>query len=45
MHKYRKKPVEIEAIQWTGDNRDEIWESYGPNSRRIYASFNRRLYY
>ena len=26
MHKYRKKPVEIEAIQWTGDNRDEIWE-------------------
>ena len=26
MHKYRKKPVEIEAIQWTGDNRDEIWK-------------------
>ena len=26
MHKYRKKPVEIEAVQWTGDNRDEIWE-------------------
>lgn len=26
MHKYTKKPVEIEAIQWTGDNRDEIWE-------------------
>ena len=26
MHKYRKKPVEIEALQWTGDNRNEIWE-------------------
>lgn len=26
MHKYRKKPVEIEALQWTGDNRDEIWK-------------------
>ena len=22
--KFRKKPVEIEAIQWTGDNIDEI---------------------
>jgi hypothetical protein len=26
MHKYTKKPVEIEALQWTGDNRDEIWK-------------------
>ena len=24
MPKYRKKPVEIEAIQWTGTNTDEI---------------------
>ena len=24
MAKYRKKPVEIEAIQWTGDNDEEI---------------------
>jgi len=24
--KYRKKPVEIEALQWTGENRDEIVE-------------------
>ena len=24
--KYRKKPVEIEAVQWTGENRQEIWE-------------------
>lgn len=24
--KFRKKPVVIEAVQWTGDNRDEIIE-------------------
>jgi len=24
--KYRKKPVEIDAIQWTGDNRLEIFD-------------------
>lgn len=24
MPKYRKKPVEIEAVQWTGENGDEI---------------------
>ena len=24
MAKYRKKPVTIEAIQWTGENRSEI---------------------
>ena len=22
---YRKKPVEVDAIQWTGDNRNEMW--------------------
>lgn len=22
--KYKKKPVEIEALEWTGDNRDEV---------------------
>jgi len=24
MRRYRKKPIEVEAIQWTGDNLDEI---------------------
>lgn len=24
MAKYRKKPVEVEAVQWTGENDDEI---------------------
>jgi hypothetical protein len=26
MHKYVKKPIEVEAVQWTGDNRPEIWD-------------------
>ena len=26
MMKFRKKPVVIEAVQWTGDNRREIFE-------------------
>ncbi|MFK0124913.1 hypothetical protein ACIQSP_16550 [Streptomyces nigra] len=29
MPKFRKKPVEIEAIQFTGDNVDEIWDAFG----------------
>jgi hypothetical protein len=27
--KYRKKPIEIEAVQWTGSNADEIEEFIG----------------
>jgi len=23
--KYRKRPLEVEAIQWTGENFDDIW--------------------
>ena len=26
MRRYVKKPIEIEAVQWTGDNRPEIWD-------------------
>lgn len=26
MRKYVKKPITIEAVQWTGDNRKEIFE-------------------
>lgn len=26
---FRKKPVEIRAIHWTGDNLDEVWEAFG----------------
>ena len=24
--KYTKKPVTVEAVQWTGDNRKDIWD-------------------
>ena len=30
--KYRKKPIEIEAIQWTGNNKTEIAEFYETTS-------------
>lgn len=26
MRRYVKRPVEVEAVQWTGDNRPEIWD-------------------
>ena len=31
MNKYIKKPVIIEAVQWTGDNREEM-EAFIPNA-------------
>jgi len=37
--KFKKKPVEIEAIQWKGDNINEIWDAftaehiYGPTEK------------
>jgi hypothetical protein len=27
--KYRKKPVIVEAIQWTGYNTHEVWDAFG----------------
>jgi hypothetical protein len=39
MTKFRKKPVVIEAMQWTGDNINEIWDwagadhIYGPTEK------------
>lgn len=29
MVKFKKKPVEIDAIKWTGSNRDEIFQFVG----------------
>jgi hypothetical protein len=28
MSRYRKKPVVIEAVQWTGENRQEVWRLF-----------------
>lgn len=30
MTTFRSKPVQISAIQWTGDNIDTIWDHFGP---------------
>jgi hypothetical protein len=34
--KYRKKPVVIEAVQWTGSNLHEIQAFAGPNTHLLY---------
>lgn len=39
--KYRKKPVEIEAVQWTGDNLAELRKMEGFNS--VHTCFGGRL--
>jgi hypothetical protein len=31
MSRYRKKPVEIDAMRWTGDNIDALFEWAGPS--------------
>lgn len=31
MPRFRKKPVEVDAIRWTGDNTDEIIAFTGPD--------------
>jgi hypothetical protein len=49
VNKFRKKPVVIEAMQWTGDNIQELWDwstaefVYGPtesNPLRLYVAAN-----
>lgn len=30
---YRKKPIEVYAIQWTGENKDEVQEFCGDKAR------------
>lgn len=34
--KARKKPVEVDCIQWTGDNIEEIMSFCGPKAHDIY---------
>ena len=40
MPKFRKKPVEIEAVQWTGDNHDEIRAIEKETHREVYFVAN-----
>jgi hypothetical protein len=37
--KYMTKPFEIEAIQWTGDNAEEILEFCGKDEEGPFAQF------
>ena len=39
MKNYRKRPVIVQAVQWTGDNLDEVEElDYSPSGRvRTYS--------
>lgn len=39
--RYRKKPVEIEAVQWTGDNLAELRKLEGFNA--VHTCFGGRL--
>lgn len=34
---YRKKPVTIEALEWTGTNQDELYQFVPPHLRREEA--------
>ena len=36
MARFRKKPVFIDAIQWVGDNFDEIYNFVGGSSEKPY---------
>ncbi|MGL6201137.1 MAG: hypothetical protein ACRC3H_19630 [Lachnospiraceae bacterium] len=37
--KYRKKPVEVEAVQWTGNNEQEIYTFCGGNALKDATDF------
>ena len=36
--RFRKKPVEIEAVQWTGDNEDEVADFMGVSLTALHTS-------
>lgn len=36
--KVRKKPVEVEAVQWTGENLEEIREVCGDKLQFVFSS-------
>lgn len=42
MSKYRKKPVVVEAVRWTGENYDEIAE-FMKGSDRLFGRVGSRL--
>ena len=45
MARYRKKPVEIEAIQWNSDNIEKVYEMLGNNLIVTPSADGERLYH
>jgi len=45
MAKYRKKPVEIEAVQWRGENHCEIFEFCGLDNCSFASYLNLKRFY
>lgn len=43
MPEYRKKPIIIDAIQWTGDNDDELAEFMGSKVDYLFTSGKKLL--
>lgn len=39
MHIFRKKPVTIAAIQWTGNNTEEVKAFFGEDVKKCYGLF------
>lgn len=38
-HIFRKKPVTIAAIQWTGNNTEEVKAFFGEDAKKCYGLF------
>ena len=45
VQKFRKKPIEVEALKWTGQNNREMWEFLGgdPNDYMAATGENFRI--
>lgn len=43
--KYRKKPVVIEAVQWTGDNNEEINNFCGDSAKFVTSRLGNAVLY
>lgn len=38
---YMKRPVKVQAVQWTGENVEEIWDFMADSKRPYYGCGNR----
>jgi hypothetical protein len=42
--KFRKRPIEIEALQWTGLNQREMWEFLGGGAGDYMTAYGENFY-